>query len=251
MTGKSLPRRGTTLVESILVIALLDVLIALLMPAIHRVRFRAIEDKSLTNCRSHAQILTTYTSDYKDCWPWLTSPTASRSIIRCVSRNEAFEARYFDVYRAWNIGLADGYYDGRLDDPSFAVPWSPGVPSFAEYLFPCSFLADPAFFRAETQEEPPRQLRATRAAEVTFPSAKSLVVAVLDDGQILARNGWAQTRFHLACVDGHAVARNFSQLTPSFGGDGLAAPSMSDHIGSIDEGPLHTLDGVAGRDLRN
>lgn len=243
-------RQGATLLESLLTIALIAVLVALLAPSTGRVRFRAMEDRSLANCRSHAQVLTLYATDFRDTWPYLTSPTATASVIRCQSRNEAVEAKYFDAHAAWNIGLADGYYSGKFDDLSFSTPWTPGPATRPDYLFPCSFIADPRFFRAETEEQPPLQLRPTHTSEVAFPSAKALVVAQLDASDAPGLRTLRDVRFHLAGVDGHAVAKDRADLSPSFGGDGAAAPTMSDHLGRLYAGPLHTLDGIAGRDLR-
>jgi len=168
-------RHGFTLLEMLLTIAALAILIAILFPALAGVQTSARAASTLLNLRQHAAIIATYTSDFADQFPALTDPYATVSVIRCQTAGVAIEAGYFAGAKLWHVGLADGYYQGRVFGPMHRSPFGPPGIS-GHYIMACSFLAAPEYYDALTRTVPPHQLRATRAAEVLFPVAKSLLV---------------------------------------------------------------------------
>ncbi len=64
-------RNGFTLIELLIVIAILAVLIALLFPAISSVRRRADAALCMSNARTYAQLVSSYTNENKETFPFV------------------------------------------------------------------------------------------------------------------------------------------------------------------------------------
>lgn len=245
------PRRAAafTLIETILVVALVGMLIVMLTPALSRVTLAAREARTLSDLRSHAAVLTMYTSDFNDCYPHLADPQATLSIIRCQTDGTSISERYFGVSQSWFYGLADAYYDGQWRARHFcselAVPGEPG----GNYRLPCTLLAAPEFYRPEERVPPPRQLRVVRTREVLFPDRKSLLIdsTVLQLGARIDRLS-GNPRFAAATTDGRAAMFSRTQYGPQYHlGDGPWWEYGGHH--GWDLPMAHGLDGVRGRDV--
>lgn len=242
-------RSAFTLVETILVVALVALLVGFTLPSLAKVRYSARLATTRSNLRQHGTILAAYNSDYKDLYPYLTDPRATKSVIRCQSAGFAVTVLYFQGADWWWLGLADGYYNGSWRSPAFRSPLAPPEFVVGSYTMPCSFIADPAYYTPETREPPPKQLRAVRSSEVELPSHKSLLVdnSVLFNFEAL---GLDADEVQACMADGHSSGfdRARTGLLQHHTGDG-PYPDFGAHFPSLI--PMtHTHAGVRGRDDR-
>jgi prepilin-type N-terminal cleavage/methylation domain-containing protein len=248
--GECVGSRAFTLIETILVVALVAVLTALVAPSLAGVRDKSRQLKSLSNLRGHAQIMGAYAADYRDLFPVLSNPNATQSIVRCESARIAIPTVYFGVTGCWHVGLADQYYGGRWNSESFLTPWTPAeYAGSLSYELTCSALAEPEYYDAQRTRPPPSQLRPMKQSETAFPSAKGLFVAV-SSWEYWPSPGFKQQRFHGATVDGSALFFSGGDLGPQFGrGDGNYL-QYTTHFPATN--PLmHTEKGLQGRDLQH
>jgi len=250
--------KAFTLIEVLLVLALIGMLIVLLTPVLSKMRQQSRITVSLSNLRSHAANFTAYSSDFKDVMPYATVPTAT-SVVRCLSRRIAVTAEYFDMSNLWFIALSDGYYDGNPWSRSFASPLNrfrlnainPILGT--EYYYSCAFLASPEFYDPLSRRNPPIQLRAVRASEVLFPSSKTVHAEFLSPE---ARPVFDNRETTLAgFCDGHATKATANGFFTCRTGDGPASIGQNSPRGYGGHFPgmmiplSHTLQGVRGRDV--
>ena len=69
--------RAFTLIESLVTVAVIGVLVSLVMVGVASARSRARAAASLSNLRTHAQVMSAYAGDWKDCWPLFTEPVSA------------------------------------------------------------------------------------------------------------------------------------------------------------------------------
>lgn len=236
-------RAGMTLIETLLVIALIGLLMALLLPSLSGAKRSALQTKSATNARSHATVFATYAADYKDLNPYITDPNARRTVIRCVSGNVAGLVRYFQACTAWKAALGDAYYGG-CSSLSFLDPAPEST--YKSYFYPCVFITHPDYWNARTRLAGNSQWTPTRMGDVTYPSHKAWVSS---DFYPPPDSGPGETRVVLAFVDGHSGVFNAAKVNRrSLGAEG--ADAYFDYTIHYDlQGILHTDDGVRGRDI--
>jgi type II secretory pathway pseudopilin PulG len=243
-------RSGYTVVEVLLAVAFCATLAALLAPSLAGVSDSSRRARDLANLRSHAQVFAAYAADYRDLFPALTSAQATFSIIRCESAGIVLVRRYFDAFANWNVGLADQYYAGAWNSPSFRSPWAGAGGWSTSYTMACSLIASPAYYNRLTREEPPAQLVPQRHGDVLFPSAKAILVADPPD--------WGRTAgpwvgvLRAAMADGGGLSVHLHRVTPEhWTEDGRYPAYVSYHLGPGRALPMtHTIDGVRGRDMR-
>jgi prepilin-type N-terminal cleavage/methylation domain-containing protein len=243
------PRPAFTLIETLCVLVLIGLLAVLIMPTLRIIRDMGRQAVSLSNLRSNAAVLISYTTDYKETWPYYTDPDSTLSVIRSQRNNIARSVVYFGLYNRWHLALLDAYYDGQARSAVFNQPYSPGhvqagAHGKSSYLYPCVFIASAEFWNRSTREIPFRnQYRATRIGEVLWPQSKSLLVGLFD----LEMTG--KGRREIAMAD--ASARTFPRRRVLWGyllAEGRGNPQTRHDIDGVVPG-LHTIDGVRGRDV--
>lgn len=240
---------GFTLIETILVVAIIAIVIAMTLPSLSMVRLRGREIASQSQIRSHASIMLLYATDQRDAWPAYTFPDATSSVMRFDGGANYTTIGYFQMSTYWPVALADGYYDGKWADKSFRSPSRrPGAEGLHDYFYPCSFIAVPEYWNSLTRSRPPSQLRGTRVADVLFPDKKILLVD--EQSRSIAWLDNPKQRVVSAQVDGRATSNLFTEFVLGFqSGDGVDLPEhFAAHRGGLYD-LLHTIDGVRGRDI--
>jgi prepilin-type N-terminal cleavage/methylation domain-containing protein len=239
-------RAALTLVEMLAAIAVVAVLLAILSASMGRARGAASRASAASLLRSHAEVFALYTTDHRDALPcFLGVGNLSGSITAAGTTYTGFS--YFDTHRAWHLGLLDDYYAGAMDPKVFSVgpreerawPW------YTDILYPCAFIADPAYWR-DTTRAGPRQYRATYLHEIVSPSLKAFLVAPKVDQ---APSTGAPALVALSDASVSTPKREKLENGYDLGDGYLFRPAGAVHFN--DSPPLlHTIDGVRGRDFR-
>ena len=247
-------RRAFTIIELMVIILVIAILIGISIPAISVVRDRAKEAVSFSNLRTHAQAITAYTADNADSFPYFTVPGEMAEID-----NPPFAVsnlQYFDMHRAWHLGLAWDYYSLNHTAEIFRSPRTrdPGDFDiiFADYLYPCAFIASPDYWTAEGRREGTSQWIGTYVHQVRYPSSKAVMVEsrpYLDEVSLPQEA--LQTALPMSFVDGSTAGlRGTLRIRGYDNGDGYVNSIYGavHYINFLDG--LHTVSGVQGRDKR-
>lgn len=238
--------RAFTLLELLIVIAIVAVVVSLLVPALQHARAGAQDIQSLANLRTHAQTVSTYVIDSDDVFPYLTDPEATGTVLR--GGGQSVVVPFFFLYASWNVGLGDEYYDGRISGGPFTVPWVVPVLPYTHYWYGDSFISRPEYWNYSTRLADGSQLRPTRASEVTYPSMKGLIYEMGWNSQATPYRGQG-SNVRFSCVDGSAAAHRPQDLrTPYAFGSVVGTPgpqTLQMHLGLP---AMATIDGVRGRD---
>lgn len=243
--------RGFTLLDLLLVIAIISILVGLAIPAVGAVNGRSIDAASMANMRTHAQVVHLYADDFRGAAPFLADPDATYTVARGGGLTVRFE--FFEAEEMWVVALADRYYgvgfgsdrwDGNIEWSLFARP---GPRSFL-YQYSPTFFARPVYWNENTRDE--GQLGVVRLNAVRYPSGKAVFLegdetrgfpSWRNDGLAGRDLGWA-----FAFVDGSVRRPKADRLVrPCPLGEGRA------HGGRFTFGVvgLHTQDGILGRDV--
>ncbi len=248
--------RGFTLIESLMVIAVVAILAALLTPKYHEVRRSAWRATSLSNLRLHAAVFGVYANDFEDAFPYYVDPAAPVSEVGSRIRGVGYPTGYFGAAALWNYALADSYYEGDPFQICFYPPdypygvWSPEWRyGPTPYVYSCTFLADPAFWNPATRTGP-SQWRPTRAHEVRFTDAKVLLISEFttprDRDSDRPIPPPTNDRWEVATTVGAAMAVPAGRMNRGYRrGDGHW--SVPGHVSAGTPG-THTIDGIHGRD---
>lgn len=240
-------QRAFTLIELLLVIALVGILLAMLFPSLKGVRGQSREVKSLSQLQQHTHIMALYANQYTDFMPYFTNPETEWTIVRNPSRDYEIKTLYFGAHTRWNVALATEFYDGDHLSPVFQSPDDPSriFPS-AGYWYSCTFLANPRFWNPRFREPSRQQWKAVHLSDVTFPSYKGMLI----DG-FPWRVDFASTA-HIASRLGFADGSG--RVVPPGGMTGGYASGEAPQPGAMHGSwwpPIHhTIDGAHGRDAR-
>lgn len=236
--------RGFSLVELLVVIAVVAGVLAILFPALRHARRAGRESASLNNLRQHAGVFLTYGQDHREMFPYFTVPLPGPSSPIEMPDGRVRRMGYFSAFYMWPYALSRGYYGGNVGQGCFRTPFRAEIPQGSfDYLYPCVFIADPTYWRYETRMLPPSQLRAVRWGEVGYPSAKVLISDVGVSEASGRRQGAA------GCVDGHAEIVARSRMTRQYPtGDAIDGFEYGRHAG-FQHDFMHTFGGVAERDF--
>lgn len=236
--------RAFTLIEVLVGIAVVAALTAILLPAVGSARRAAADTASLVNLRSHAQVVTMYSGDYRDYAPFFADPHATFSVVRGGGVTITFE--YFSSSEVWMYALTDQYYELGLRD-GLGI-FARAGPETIAYQYSPTFIARPQFWNVNTRAA--GQLGPTRLPNVRSPSAKAvylewdiargLPIWVREEPNRRANWGFG-------FVDGSARRHEASELVkpyPRGEGTGNGARFSYGIVG------MHTVDGILGRDVR-
>lgn len=167
-----------TLLETMLVVAIVAILATLLAPSLLRVRELRLDARCLSNLRVHGAIFAQYVQDHREVFPLLADRGATSSVLRCESRQIALEVLYLDVADRWHIAMADGYYGGDVFSEVFSSRARPGPAGLKTWVvYPYSYYALPEYWNLTTRRPLPIQLGPTNNSAVVFPSQKTLVLS--------------------------------------------------------------------------
>jgi prepilin-type N-terminal cleavage/methylation domain-containing protein len=233
-------RHGVTIVELLIVIAVLGVLLALSLPALRGMRSSARNVAAEATIRQHATLIGTYVADFKDAYPWLGLPNQNGMLTLLRQTGEPFTINYFETCSAWPSAMTS-YYGDSWPHPSQAYPVRRN--GLALYLYSCAMITDPAFWNERTRQGV-SQWRATRATEVSDPSRKALLTSAVE---VEPYPRWVKEGLTMAMCDGTVgfyPRRMLADPVPS--GDGTYPGFF--HIRGYYG--LDTPDGVRGRDIK-
>ena len=239
---------GFTLIETILVVAIIGLLLTLVLPSLSGARDAARRAGHLSRLRQHATVFTSYGMDWDDYFPAPTDPDATYTVF--YPNGEIVPLGYFDVDWRWTVPMAPYYEDNALH-PSF---YPPGDPAWygTLYAYSCSFLADPLFWNATTRAGP-GQWRGTRVDEVLYPSLKGLFVNRHDYPTVLNPDDLPPFEFTgagAAFVDTSAEFVKEARFRPWYpNGEGPWPGRVVPGVSLSGSWVRHTIDGVRGRDV--
>lgn len=241
---------GMTLIETILVIAILALLVTLLVPAVSGARAQALRATNTARLSSHAAVFAAYSTDYRECFPYYVDPSATLQSIQAGGQVHTF-SNYFDAIFFWQLALADAYYDSSVRSPSFcdAELARNAYRAGTEFWYPCVFFARPNFWN-QTTRTGGDQWGVNYVFQCTFPSRKTVLLSPyrllqpLDD---LYLDRPAANPIPVALADGSAryvAESHFLRGVPT--GEGASPGTL--HHQDLFVG-LHTIGGVNGADV--
>lgn len=249
-------RRGFTLIELVMTIALIGLLVSLLLPGLGRLRNEARSLRALSDLRQHNTVMAMYAGDWSDYFPFFADPDATQTVIR--GDQITVEFHYFSSNSCWIFALVDDYYAGHaLWSDIFRSPFLTDADVYdTPYLYSCSLIAAPAYWNRETRTGRD-QRRPNRMSDVAFPSDKA--VLSFEPWRI----GWpldvpldrmvpAEQRVLVATSAGGATRVRLGDFGPVVStGDGVSLGADGDWGHGVGWTPagMHTLDGANGRDL--
>lgn len=248
-------KQGFTLVEVLVVIAVVAILIALIAPSIGGVRHQSVALHCLSNIRSTTSAITIYANDSQDTLPFAGyeqhtveapgNPNLSYTIggIDGVHKG-TWSLLFADDWSGmhWNHALtcpAQPTYDPDVK-PLGSTSLTDGLLQISSYDMSLAFWIDPKTL-AEGSAYENMRVRPARLGDVSFPSEKSLLfeqIGFCIDGPDAqwAINEWGQTPYHrtsVAAVDGSAIRMKQAEGLPAV----FTWPFDA------------TIDGIHGRDI--
>lgn len=242
--------RGFTLLETIIVIFVIALLIAILFPAIGYVRraSRGVSDQA--DLRTHGTTMAAYSADHFGEFLTGSSPDDEIHVFG-EGYLRAETVQYFMLFSFWPLEIvAQDYIDGFVGNELFVSSNDPDGDGFGSYHFPCVFIASPEYY-SDRRVSGRSQWRATRQDEVVFSSDKVLMARTNRYSRVFQCENCdsvmaAFVDLSVRSVRQEDTAGGWPYGDGGPGGDGLEAtihPSSSDSI-------LHTREGVRGRDTK-
>lgn len=253
---------GITLVEMLVVIAVVGVLVGLMIPALGAARRAGIRTKCTTHSSQCSFAILAYTVDARDMFPMFASPAADPAF-----ENGGIGLPY--SYQAMHWPIAAGAYLGpgvirpaqlcpgspvyracfRDGDADYLTSYPPSYVHTAEYWFSYTLFSDPTMWLASGPGDIPRLRRSVGVPEVLFPSAKGMLI---EPWAFHAAPGADSTndRISLFAPDGLSIGRSVARVDGSTGqvrADELV-PGR-DPSGTPGPPVMNTPDGCRGTDF--
>lgn len=183
-------RGGFTLVELLVSLAVLGLLVALVVPALASARRRGIEAHCRANMASTAAIVTAYTNDFRDKYPYAgDAPRLGYFVPEGVAWDHPIGGRFGLRAGMWSV-LFPEYWSGVWWSPGLRCPRQPRYDPLARTDSPpleLSSLVMPQYWMSgamwldasslDPLDRPYREfrVRSNGVHDVTFPSLKVLL----------------------------------------------------------------------------
>lgn len=209
-----------TLVETLVAIAVLTVLIALVAPALSNARQAADRTHSLAKLRNLGHRFGAYSADFADAFPYSTRET----LHPITAPGYAIAFGHFQVTMSWPLMMPDLIAAGHASTAPHLAPKvtrqhvtvsvdQTGKPIWltSSYAYGLSFVADPAVW-VEGVGASDALLRPVRTHETIFPARKVLLWDAFTPYLLPPPGGFGWDRSDIVpmlFVDGHAT-----QLVP-------------------------------------
>lgn len=240
------PPHGFTLIETIMVIAMIGLLIALLMPQLSGVRQASQRATSLSNLRNHVQVFTMYTGDYDGQFPFFMRPDAPETIIRGggLATRVPLKHLFWALSAYWPVALAPYYDDVAYHDSTFTPHARGQSASYMTYHYSNNFVATPDYWRPETRLAGTSQYRPIRQNQVRHPANKGLMLDTWSfyAGDMARWPPQADGAVLAGVVDGSARSITRDSLAPTY------TPGPPEH--PMATWPIiHTVGGVEAIDV--
>lgn len=163
-----------TLLETLVVVAIVATLIAILLPALSHIRDASRDTSDLADLRSQGMALAAFSADHDDEFLSGSDPNNDKHTFGGGSQSVVAE-RYFDFFFYWPLEIvAEGYIDVLNNNEVFISAVDSNGSVLGDYRYPCTMIAAPDFY--SDRRLPGRtQWRPTKQGEVLFPAAKALV----------------------------------------------------------------------------
>jgi prepilin-type N-terminal cleavage/methylation domain-containing protein len=237
---------GFTLIETILVVALLGVLVALFAPALSGAKGRAYSARTLSDLRTHSQTIGAYAADFKESFPCIFDPKYTHTVVVLPDSGTRELFAYFDQRFYWWMGLAEGYYNGDLRSAAFYSP-KRGTGGGQPYYYSDTCLARPEYWNLSTRT-PRGQIGPMRLSDVVL-SGKKGVFASFPNGAYQFSRLYSSGNPEAAFCDGSCrVVRTSEFTSPVPDGDG--PPGWPYACFFTGDPIMNTVNGVRGRDVR-
>lgn len=245
---------GFTLLESIVVVTIIGILIAVLIPALHMTKLHADRISDLADLRTHTSIIALYNNDHSGLFPNYIDPIVGRGQL---PDTDLGEIAYFDQSQFWPIALLSTYYKAGTLGEEFYLRGAEAdledntVGFLPSYIFGSAFLSHPGYWNPNSRQSPPAQLGPVRNDQVLFPSQKSMFDAPTRNGLTApgAITEPGSARLVLASfVDGAAEALTMNRVNPGYpNGPGEYPPwAHGRYPWTV---LAYTIDGVRGLDV--
>lgn len=180
-------RTGLTIVEVLVVIAIIAVLVGILIPAIGAARRKAEGVSTTSMMRQASAALTMYGGDYRDAFPYLATPGQPDAPIR-VREYTIARGGYFGIQtKFWTALIVPEYLEvlpqatalneGKPSSLALGPASSAGLYTSRYWLTHAAHAA-PAFWEDEPATDT-ALLRGMRLTDVAYPSQKGTLLDVL------------------------------------------------------------------------
>lgn len=244
---------GWTLVESLIVVAVIGILVAIAIPALRGARHNADAASNLADLRTHASIIALYTADQNAAFPNFIDPRLGTGPLPGTSITDL---AYFSQSSLWPFPLLNTYYNFDWPHEVFYLRSAEGdldggtIGHNPSYVYGATLLAFPSYWNQETRLDPPMQLGIVKSTQVRYSSNKSLFDVVVQDGWLDTNGTSARARVLAAFVDGSAASFSQSETEPGyFNGPGNTLPWSQGRAPGTQL--AYTIDGVLGRDVKS
>jgi prepilin-type N-terminal cleavage/methylation domain-containing protein len=259
-------RRGWTIIEILVVIAILSILIALAVVGLSRARIVSLGAVCQANIRSCSQLLRVYGNDYKDSFPQFAQRIPGNAFY-----NGSAGLNYSLQTLHWPLALR-GYFSDRQADRSTLCPAGPsyqevfgsgeGYTAFfasfwgemlmSDYWISYATIFTPQAFAPGADVYDPKHFTGYRWTDVASPSRKGILieprafhlrpkddaVGFASDVSIFSPTATSRS-YHVAYADGSVGNTAYSAMTP---------PETNNGWGRAAAPVLCTPDGIFGTD---